>query len=83
MDDLRKKDVIELNKEIEETVKVLNLDKKREELLLLEKESLQSDFWKDNEKAKTMSEITHLKDEIATAQTLQNEITSLQSYLIL
>lgn len=82
MDDLRKKEVIELNKEIEETVKVLNLDKKREELLLLEKESLQSDFWKDNEKAKKiMSEITHLKDEIATAQTLQNEITSLTELL--
>ena len=78
MNDLRKKDVIELSKEVEETVNALNLDEKEKDLILLENESIQDDFWKDNEKARnTMNEISFLKDEISTAKSLKDEITSL------
>jgi peptide chain release factor 2 len=78
MNDLRKKDVLDLKKDIEETVTSLNLDEKKRDLILLENESIQDDFWKNNQKAQdTMSKIAYLKDEIDTALNLQKNITSL------
>jgi peptide chain release factor 2 len=79
MNDLRKKDVEDLKKDIEETVKSLNLDEKRRNLILLENESLQENFWKNNQKAQDiLAQIAYLKEEITTADTLQKDILSLK-----
>ena len=65
MNDLRKKDVLELKKDIEETIKSLGLADKERDLKLLESETLGENFWKDQEKAKeTMSKISVIQDEI-------------------
>jgi peptide chain release factor 2 len=79
MNDLRKKDVLKLKKDIEETIKTLNLSKKEQDLKLLESETLDENFWKDKKKAKeTMSKISAIRDEIETARQLQDEIQSLE-----
>ncbi len=79
MNSLRKKNIQSLKKDIEETVKSLNLEKKEKEVTLLEQESLQDDFWENSQKAQdTMSRISYLQEEISTAQELQEEISSLE-----
>lgn len=79
MNDLRKKDVLELKREIEETIKSLGLTDKERDLKLLESETLDKNFWKDQEKAKeTMSKISMIQDEIQTAKNLQDDIQSLE-----
>jgi peptide chain release factor 2 len=78
MNDLRKKDVVELSKEIREIVDALNLEEKRADLEFLESESLAEGFWKDPEKAQnTMSRISYLKDEVSTAEELISDSESL------
>lgn len=78
MDDLRKKDVVELSKEVREIVEALNLEQKEEELKILENEILKDDFWKDSKKAQdTMSNISYLKDELVTAEELIKDSESL------
>ena len=78
MNDLRKNDLIKLSEEINQSINALNLEKKKEDLLSLEEKSVQSDFWKDNNKAQdTMNKIAYLRDEIETVESLQDEISSL------
>jgi peptide chain release factor 2 len=78
MNDLRKKDIIDLQKDIEETVKSLNLDEKKKEIILLENESIQENFWKNRKTAQdTMNKLAYLKDEVDTAQNLLKDISSL------
>jgi len=79
MNDLRKRDVLELKREIEETIKSLGLADKERDLRLLESETLDENFWKDQEKAKEiMSKISVIQDEIETAKRLQDDIESLE-----
>ena len=78
MVDLRKKDIQDLQKDIEETIKSLDLPSKVSELKVLEADTLQPEFWQNAEKAKTtMSKVGTLKDEIDEAQSLQSDVASL------
>ena len=78
MVDLRKKDIQDLQKDIEETIKSLDLPSKVSELKVLEADTLQPEFWQNAEKAKTtMSKVGTLKDEIDEAQSLQSDVGSL------
>jgi peptide chain release factor 2 len=78
MNDLRKKDIQNLLKDVQETVKSLNLEEKKKNLILLENDSVQEGFWENPEKAQsTMSKLSYLKDEISTAEDLENDIHSL------
>lgn len=53
---------------------VFDLAKKRQELLQLENETKAEDFWKDQEKARSVSEaLTSLKEQITAWNTLINE----------
>ncbi len=79
MNDLRKKDILKLKKDIGETIKSLKLEEKEKDLKLLESETLDEHFWKDQEKAKEiMSKISVIQDEIDTAKQLQDDIQSLE-----
>ncbi len=78
MEDLSKRDIQSLQKEIEETVKVLDLEKLKKEIYSLEQKSLETDFWSNSEKAKiVMDRISYLKDEVETAERLSRDIASL------
>ena len=78
MVDLRKKDIQDLQKDIEETVKSLDIPSRRSELKILEADTLEPEFWQNAEKAKvTMSKVGALKDEIEEAESLQSDIASL------
>ena len=78
MVDLRKKDIQDLETDITETIKSLDLPTKKSELQVLEIETLQPEFWQNTENAKhTMSKVGILKDEIEEAQSLQSDISSL------
>jgi peptide chain release factor 2 len=78
MTDLRKKDIEDLQKDIVEITKSLNLEEKKDRLIILENESIQENFWQDTENAKdVMSEIDKLKKEIDTSKKLNDDISSL------
>jgi peptide chain release factor 2 len=78
MNNLRKKDIQQLQEDIVEIIKSLNLDEKRKKLTLLEQESLQKDFWKDSQKAQdTMNQISFLQEELDTAKELEEGVSSL------
>ena len=78
MVDLRKKDIQDLQEDIEATVKSLDITSKRSELKILEADTIQPEFWQNTEKAKvTMSKVGALKDEIQEAESLQSDIASL------
>ena len=78
MNDLRKKDVLDLKKDIEETVNSLNIEEKKRELIVLENESIQDGFWNNSKRSQdVMSKISVLQDEISTVEGLQKDIDSL------
>jgi len=78
MVDLRKKDIQDLQKDIEGTLISLDLNSKKSKLIVLENETVQEDFWKDTESAKKiMEEAGQLREEIETAEKLQQDINSL------
>ncbi len=78
MNDLRKKDIVDLQKDIESTIKNLDLAQKQERLIQLQNQTLDKNFWSNNEKAQqTMSEITYIQEEISTAEELKNDIDTL------
>lgn len=78
MEDLSKKDIEQLQKDIKETIQALDIPKQKAQLHSLEGESLEENFWKDTENAKDiMNQISYLKDEIDTAENLQKDIDSL------
>lgn len=63
-----------LLKEIEEALKIIDLDEKKSELLKLEKESQSEGFWNDSEKAKkAMKEISDLTNSIAEWENISKE----------
>jgi len=79
MNDLRKKDILKLKKDIEETIKSLGLEEKEKNLKLLESQTLDENFWKDQGKAKeVMSKISVIQNEIEMAKQLQDDIQSLE-----
>ncbi len=78
MVDLRKKDIQDLQKDIEETIRSLDLPSKVSQLKVLAADTLQPEFWQNSEKAQTtMSKVGALKDEIQEAQSLQSDVASL------
>lgn len=78
MNDLSTREIIELEKDIKETVEAIDLVKSKSRLFSLEKESLEENFWGNTEHAKEiMNEIAYLKEEIGTAERLQQDISSL------
>lgn len=78
MNDLSKRDVEDLEKDIALTIQALDLPNKGIQLEQLQKESIQSNFWDNQEQAKsTMSKISYIQEEISTAVRLKNDITSL------
>ncbi len=71
MQKLYKSDLEEIKKEINSTIKNLNLSEKKSRLKNLQEESMKEDFWKDNKKAReTLSEIDTLTKEIESANIL-------------
>jgi peptide chain release factor 2 len=78
MNDLRKRDIVDLQKDIEETIKNLNIGEKREKLINLQNQTLEQNFWSHNSKAKQiMEEIKYIQEEINTAEELKNDIDTL------
>jgi len=78
MNELSKRDVEDLEKDIVQTIQALDLNNKKIQLEELEKESLESNFWEDQENAKlVMSKIAYLQEEIDTVQKLKKDIDSL------
>lgn len=78
MVDLRKKDIQDLQEDIAMTIQSLDIPQKQSRLIVLESDTLQDDFWKNNEKAQhTMEEIGKLRDEINTSKSLEEDVTSL------
>ncbi len=78
MNDLRKKDIQDLQEDIAKTIQTLNIPEKQSQLTVLESDTLQDDFWKDNAKAQsTMEQIGRLREEIDTAKSLESDISSL------
>ncbi len=83
MVDLSKKDVEDLQNDVEETIKGLNLEEKRLELIKLENDVLQENFWSNSSKAQdTMSHIAYIKDEIETIEKIKNDTNSLYDLFI-
>jgi len=78
MVDLRKKDIQDLQKDITDTLKSLDLDSKKSKLIILENKTVQEDFWQNTETAKkVMGEAGQLREEIETAKKLDADINSL------
>lgn len=78
MKDLSKRDVLDLQKDIAETIQSLDLDTKKSKLILLQNQSIQESFWQNRDKAQEiMNEISYLSEEIQTAENLKNDIDSL------
>jgi peptide chain release factor 2 len=78
MEILTKKE-LENDKELLDSIlSSLNLNLKREKLKELEKETLKKDFWEDSKNAqKVMKDIEQIRNEIDTAQKLQDDLDSL------
>ena len=51
MVDLRKKDILDLQKDIEDTIQSLDIPSKTSQLKVLEADTLQPEFWQNAEKA--------------------------------
>jgi peptide chain release factor 2 len=78
MENLAKKDIKKDKELLDSIISSLNLSGKKERLKKLEKESLEKDFWKNNERAqKIMKEIEGIKREIDTARSLTEDVDSL------
>ncbi len=78
MEILTKKEIENTKERLENTISSLNLVPKQSRLELLEKETLNEDFWKDNQKAqRVMKELEGIRKEINTSRVLTNDIDSL------
>lgn len=78
MNDLRKRDILDLQNDIDSVLDSLDISSKKEKLSSLQQESLASNFWENVTKARSvMSEISYIQDEINTAESLKSDITSL------
>lgn len=78
MKDLSKRDIEDLEKDVVLTIQSLDLKNKKIQLEKLENQSLESNFWDNQEHAKAiMSEIAYIQEEIDTAERLKKDIDSL------
>ncbi|MDD3475177.1 MAG: peptide chain release factor 2 [Candidatus Dojkabacteria bacterium] len=78
MTNLTKKELENDKELLESIIFSLDLDKKEIELKELEKQSLDPNFWSDNQNAQNvMKNIEGIKKEINTSDQLENDITSL------
>lgn len=78
MNDLRKKDIQDLKDDVVKTFEDIDVPKLKAKLATLESESLEDNFWKNNENAqKIMSEISDLREQIDTIEELKENIFSL------
>jgi peptide chain release factor 2 len=73
-----KEKILKLQKSLAGIKKSLDLEKKKQEIVELEKKSLEPDFWQDRECAqKTMQKIAHLHQEINTVNNLEKDLKEL------
>lgn len=78
MNELSAREIKDLQKDVEEIIKAIDLAKSQSQLFALEQESLEENFWQNTEHAKdVMNRIAYLKEEVDTANRLKNDITSL------
>jgi peptide chain release factor 2 len=78
MEILTKKELENDKELLESIISSLNLEEKEVRLKELEKETVNQDFWKDNQKAQSvMKQIENIKGEIQTAEQLTNDLNSL------
>ncbi|KUK76285.1 MAG: peptide chain release factor 2 [candidate division WS6 bacterium 34_10] len=78
MEVLTKKELENDKELLDSIIHALDLDKKKEIVKELEKESLKEDFWNDTQRAqRVMKRLENLKSEIETAQELTDDLTSL------
>lgn len=77
MNDLSKRNIEDLEKDIVQTIQALDLENSKIQLAELEKESLQSNFWDNQNNAKNiMGKISYIQEEINTAERLKKDINS-------
>jgi len=78
MTNLSKRQIDDLEKDSNDIANSLDLDSLKAQLLELEKESLNSDFWDNTNRAKSiMNKLSFLKETIDTIEYLQRDIASL------
>lgn len=78
MTDLRKRDILDLQKDVLDTIQSLDLESKRDRLVKLQNESIQETFWQNREKAQeVMNDVSFLTEEIQTAESLKSDVDSL------
>ncbi|KUK75837.1 MAG: peptide chain release factor 2, partial [candidate division WS6 bacterium 34_10] len=78
MEILTKKELENDKELLESIIDSLDLEKKKEIVQDLEKESIKEDFWKDTQRAqRVMKRLENLKSEIETAKKLTDDLTSL------
>ena len=67
----------EIKERVNKLLKKFDIDKKRQEIRLIEVESLKPNFWQDHKNAASrMKEMSDLESEIAKAEVLQSRIDS-------
>jgi peptide chain release factor 2 len=77
-----KSKVIVQEKKLKDIKSSLNLDEKNQKILDLESLTTKTDFWKDDQKAKVvMQELSFLKNEIETINTIENNIRDLMEII--
>ena len=75
---LSKKEISDLQKDSSDITNSLDMPSLTEELSILEKESLETDFWEDSNQAKTvMNKISYIRETLDTAGKLNQDIQSL------
>lgn len=78
MDQLSKEKIEQLKGEIDLSIKDINIEKMNSRLGELETRSMEEDFWKNQVDAKkVMSEISSIKEDVATIQKLSDTVNSL------
>lgn len=78
MNDLSKREIEDLEKDIIQTIQALDLQNRKIQKEVLEKESLESNFWENQEHAKmVMAKIAYMQEEIETVERLKKDINSL------
>ena len=77
-----KKNIRKLRKDYDELSSSYDLKTKETELLKLEGQTTDPDFWKAQEKAKkVMQEFSDLKDEIEEFKELDRDITTIEDFI--
>ena len=75
---LSKKEILDLQKDSSDIANSLDIPSLRDELANLERESLETDFWQDSNRAKVvMNKISYIGDTLRTIGKLEEDIKSL------